>query len=170
MYFSYMSDKKYDSISVTDPEGIYRSFWDAAEEILNSVLFVMIGLSLLNAKASEYLPFIIPAAVIIGLASRFVGVFTAGVINGKNKIPGNYNLAEYSSLMTWTGLKGGLSLALAMSTAEFLSGEEYLIAVNLAYATIFFTTIVQGLTTKIVYQRIERRKSLRLRKESEAAR
>lgn len=170
MYFSYMSDKKYDSISVTDPEGTYRSFWDAAEEILNSVLFVMIGLSLLNAKVSIYLPFIIPAAVIIGLASRFVGVFTAGVINGKNKIPGNYNLAEYSSLMTWTGLKGGLSLALAMSTAEFLGSEEYLIAVNLAYATIFFTTIVQGLTTKVVYQHIERRKSLRLRKESEAAR
>lgn len=170
MYFSYMSDKKYDSISVTDPEDTYRSFWDAAEEILNSVLFVMIGLSLLNAKASEYLPFIIPAAVVIGLASRFVGVFTAGVINGKNKIPGNYDLAEYSALMTWTGLKGGLSLALAMSTAEFLGSSEYLIAVNLAYATIFFTTIIQGLTTKAVYQRIERRKSLRLRKESEAAR
>ena len=57
-----------------------------------------------------------------------------------------------------------------MSTAEFLGEPEYLLAVNLAYATIFFTTIVQGLTTKIVYQRIERRKALRIRKESEAAR
>lgn len=169
MYFSYMSDKKYDSMSVADPEEIYRSFWDAAEEILNSVLFVMIGLSLLGAKASSYLAFIIPASIIIGLVSRFAGVLTSGAITGKKNIPGNYSLTEYSALMTWTGLKGGLSLALAMSTAEFLGETEYLIAVNLAYATIFFTTIVQGLATKGVYQQIERKKSLRMRKESEAA-
>lgn len=169
MYFSYMSDKKCDSMSVADPEEIYRGFWDAAEEILNSVLFVMIGLSLLNAKPSEYLAFIIPASIIIGLVSRFAGVLTSGAITGKRNIPGNYNLKEYSVLMTWTGLKGGLSLALAMSTAEFLDEPEYLIAVNLAYATIFFTTVFQGLTTKAVYGRIERSKSLRLRKESEAA-
>lgn len=170
MYFSYMTDKKYDTMVVADPEGVYLSFWDAAEEILNSVLFVMIGLSLLSAKPSRYLAFIVPSAVIIGLAARFIGVFSAAVINGRRKIPGNYNIKEYSALMTWTGLKGGLSLALAMSCAEFLAGEEYLIAVNLAYATIFFTTIVQGLTTGIVYKRIERCKSLRFRKESEALR
>lgn len=169
MYFSYMTSKKMDSISITDPEDVYRSFWEAAEEILNSVLFVMIGLSLMSAKSSEYIWFIIPAAVIIGLVSRFAGVMTAGAITGKRNIPGNYSLAEYSVLMTWTGLKGGLSLALAMSTSEFLGEPDYLLAVNLAYATIFFTTIAQGLTTKIVYQRIERRKALRLRKESEAA-
>lgn len=170
MYFSYMTSKKHDSLIITDPEDIYRSFWDAAEEILNSVLFVMIGLSLLSAKPSEYLWFIIPASIVIGLAARFSGVFTAGIITGKRNIPGSYNLPEYSALMTWTGLKGGLSLALAMSAGEFLGETEYLLAVNLAYATIFFTTIVQGLTTKTIYKRIEHKKALRLRKESEAAR
>ncbi|MCI7760238.1 MAG: hypothetical protein MSH49_09450, partial [[Eubacterium] saphenum] len=60
-----------------------------------------------------------------------------------------------------------LSLALAMSTAAFLGETEYLLAVNLAYATIFFTTIVQGLATKPIYRRIERKKALRIRKESE---
>lgn len=169
MYFSYMANKKYDSMSIADPEEIYQGFWDAAEEILNSVLFVMIGLSLLSAGASSYLAFIIPAAVIIGLIARFAGVFASGAITGKKNIPGSYSLTEYSALMTWTGLKGGLSLALAMSTAEFLGETEYLIAVNLAYATIFFTTIVQGLTTKGVYQHIERKKSLRMRRESEGA-
>ena len=82
-----MSDKKYDSMSVADPEEIYRGFWDAAEEILNSVLFVMIGLSLLGAKASSYLAFIIPASIIIGLVSRFAGVLTSGAITGKKNIP-----------------------------------------------------------------------------------
>lgn len=167
MYFSYMTAKKSDSIIITDTEGVYRSFWDAAEEILNSVLFVMIGLSLLSAKPSEYIWFIIPASIIIGLVSRFAGVMTAGAITGKRKIPGNYSLTEYAALMTWTGLKGGLSLALAMSTAAFLGETEYLLAVNLAYATIFFTTIVQGLATKPIYRRIERKKALRIRKESE---
>lgn len=170
MYFSYMSHKKEDYMRVADPEMIYGDFWEAAEEILNSVLFVMIGLSLLNAKPSRYLAFIIPAAILIGLVARFAGVLITGIITGKRKIPGNYSLMEYSALMTWTGLKGGLSLALAMSTAEFLGDTEYLIAVNLAYATIFFTTIIQGLTTKTVYCSIERRKSLRLRRESEGKR
>ena len=80
-------------------------------------------------------------------------------------MPGNYNGREFSMLMTWSALKGGLSLALALGTVEILSPEVYLIVLNTAYITIFFTVLVQGLTTKKVYRAIEDRKNRRIQGE-----
>ena len=74
---------------------------------------------------------------------------------------------EFVSLMTWSALKGGLSLALAMSTRELLSQEVYLLVLNTAYITIFFTVVVQGLTVKKGYRIIERHKAERIRRQSE---
>ena len=69
--------------------------------------------------------------------------------------------------MTWSALKGGLSLALAMSTRELLSQEVYLVVLNTAYVTILFTVVVQGLTVKKGYQLIEQHKARRVRRQSE---
>ena len=74
---------------------------------------------------------------------------------------------EFVSLMTWSALKGGLSLALAMSTKGILDPDQYLIVLNTAYITIIFTVIVQGLTVKNGYLLIERHKAARIRKQSE---
>ena len=71
-------------------------------------------------------------------------------------------MMEFVTLMTWCALKGGLSLALAMSTKEFLDTGTYLMVLNAAYATIFFTVLVQGLTIKRVYGRLEAQKAKRL--------
>ena len=68
-------------------------------------------------------------------------------------------------LMTWSALKGGLSLALALGTAEFLAADTYLIILNATYITIFFTVLVQGLTTKRVYGIIEGMKNRRIKAE-----
>ena len=80
-------------------------------------------------------------------------------------MPGNYSRREFSMLMTWSALKGGLSLALALGTAEFLTQEIYLIVLNITYITIFFTVLVQGLTTKRVYRLIEDQKNRRIKEE-----
>lgn len=166
MYFSYMINKYRDSLCVDDQNDIYGIFWNAIEEILNSILFVMIGLTLLSAKVSQYIYLIIPCGIIIGLIARYIGVLISTFLSGRRSIPGNYNLIEYTNLMTWSALKGGLSLALALSTVSFLGNTEYLIALNLAYVTILFTTIVQGLTVKNVYIGIESCKLKRLKKVS----
>ena len=166
MYFSYMINKYKDLLCVNDQNDIYGIFWNAVEEILNCVLFVMIGLSLLSVEISQYVLLIIPCGIVIGLIARFIGVLISTVLSGKRNIPGNYSLMEYTNLMTWSALKGGLSLALALSTVSFLGNTEYLIALNLAYVTILFTTIVQGLTVKNVYLKIESCKLKRLKKVS----
>ncbi len=67
-------------------------------------------------------------------------------------------MKEFTTLLTWSGLKGGLSLALALTLKGVLNSSEYLIIVNTVLVTILFTTIVQGLTIGKVYKEIERKR------------
>ena len=167
MYFGVKREKYSRRLTVSDPEKMYEIFWESAESILNAVLFVMIGLSVLTIEVSKWIYIIAPFGIIAVMASRFLGVGLSGLLMGR-QIPGGYSLGEFVCLMTWSALKGGLSLALAMGTAEFLSNDIYLVFLNMAYITIFFTVIVQGLTTKAIYFKIEKHKATRLRKSSEA--
>ena len=75
------------------------------------------------------------------------------------KLPDNYNKPGFTLLFTWGGLKGGLCIALAMSTFSMLTKEEYHIILGCTYAIVFFTTIIQGLTVKKVYDGITKRMS-----------
>jgi len=163
MFFSYSMDKIKRTVTVIDPENFYGDFWEIIENILNSVLFVMIGLLVLSMKLSIYAYIVIPASLIILILSRANGVLVSTILTGK-KIPGNYNLGEFVVLMTWSALKGGLSMALALETAEYLPENVYQIFTNVAYVTIFFTVLVQGLSIKRVYFALEKHKALRLTK------
>jgi CPA1 family monovalent cation:H+ antiporter len=159
MFFSYRMDKMERRVAVTDPKDYYRDFWEILESILNAVLFVMIGLVALGLKISRYWYVIFPAIIIL-VASRAVGVLVSTLLTGR-RIPGNYNLFEFVTLMTWSALKGGLSLALAVGTAEYLSPDIYDIFINVTYVTIFFTVLVQGLTVGKVYLGLEKHKTKR---------
>ena len=112
-------------------------------------------------KLSSYALYVIPAALIILIVSRACGVTVSTILTGR-KIPGNYNLPEFVVLMTWSALKGGLSMALAIETAEYLPEPVYQIFSNVAYVTIFFTVLVQGLSVKRVYFGLEKHKAKRL--------
>jgi CPA1 family monovalent cation:H+ antiporter len=169
MYFSYSMEKMKRTVMVVDPENFYGDFWEIIENILNSVLFVMIGLLVLNMKISPYALLIVPAALIILILSRGAGVLISSILTGKN-IPGNYNLSEFVVLMTWSALKGGLSMALAIETADYLPESIYQIFSNVAYATIFFTVLVQGLSIKRVYFALEDHKAKRLSRRNIAER
>ncbi len=163
MFFSYSMDKIKRTATVVDPENYYHDFWEILENILNSVLFVMIGLLVLNMTISPYALLVVPAAIVILIISRAMGVFVSSLLTGR-KIPGNYNLQEFVILMTWSALKGGLSMALALETAEYLPPEIYGIFSNVTYVTIFFTVLVQGLSVKRVYFALEKHKAERLSK------
>ena len=165
MYFSYSMDKMERSVIVIDPNEYYKDFWEILENILNSVLFVMIGMLVIEIKVSAYAPVVIPASLIILIISRSIGVFISSVLT-KNNIPGNYSMMEFVTLMTWAALKGGLSLALAIETSEYLPHEIFNIFMNVAYVTIFFTVLVQGLSVRRIYFALEKHKSDRHRRNS----
>lgn len=160
MFVAAQRGKMEGRIRVEDPHERYEDFWEVTEGILNAVLFVMIGLSLLDLELSPFIWALVPMTILMVVLSRFGGVFCSGLFLGK-KVPGNYNLPEFVMLMTWSALKGGLSLALAMSTKSILPPQLYSIVLNVAYITIFYTVIVQGLTMKKVYYRIEAHKANR---------
>lgn len=161
-YFSYKMDRIRRVEAVVDPHNFYEHFWEILEGVLNSALFVMIGFVVLGTTLSKYAPVIVPVALVSLLISRASGVTISTVLTGHN-IPGNYNLPEFVTLMTWSALKGGLSLALALETAEYLPEPVYLIILNVAFVTIFFTVLVQGLTVRRVYNALEKHKANRLK-------
>ena len=162
MYFSYNMDKMERTVRVIDPSEYYKDFWEILENILNSVLFVMIGMLVVDLKPCICMAIIIPISLLLLVISRMLGVSLSAVLTCR-KIPGNYNLFEYVTLMTWSALKGGLSLALALGTAEYLPPEVYEIFMAVTYVTIFYTVLFQGLTVKKVYFALEDHKAGRLK-------
>ena len=164
MYFSSEFSKMERKVKVVDPEEFYLNFWEIIESLLNSILFVMIGMIVIGLDISRWIAVLVPAAIMINLLARAFGVGVSTQLTGKKNIPGNYSAPEFVILMTWSALKGGLSLALATETKAFLPEDIFIIFMNVTYITIFFTVLVQGLTVKKVYFALEKHKSARMMK------
>lgn len=148
---------------VVDPKDWYEDFWHIADVLFNSILFILIGFSVMNIPKHPYLIALIIGAIVINAISRFFGVGISALIIGKKKIPNRYNTREFTTLMTWSALKGGLSLALALSTKEFLPMESYQVVLIVTSITMYFTIVVQGLTTKSVFRMVEDWKAKRVK-------
>ena len=96
---------------------------------------------------------------LIAIAANFIARTGSLSISSlfMGRIPDGYDRLSFIKLLTWGGLRGGLSVALAMSTREMLPEQSYYIILGGTYAIVFFTTVIQGLTMKSVYKRISRR-------------
>ena len=126
------------------------SFWEMIDEILNSVLFLLIGLELLilgdklplgTALALVLLsiPLVLGARLIaVSIPLKFLGIFKSFT---KGAIP----------VLTWGGLRGGISVALALSLPETVAAKPVILAAT--YGVVIFSIIVQGLTVKTVVQK-----------------
>ena len=114
-------------------------FWELLDSILNAVLFVLIGLEAILIKFSTGL--IVAAAMVIAitLTARLISVGAPIVLFGKAMKLHNGAF----KLLTWGALRGGISVALVLSLAH---GPQRDILLALAYATVLFSILVQGLT------------------------
>lgn len=163
IYFSRNMAKHEAWRKVVDPKDWYEDFWHIADTMFNSVLFVLIGFAVINLPAHPLLIVLILVAILLNFAARFLGVGVSALIIGRKKIPNKYNVKEFTSLMTWSALKGGLSLALAISTKEFLPETSFNVILIMTCVTMYFTIVVQGLTTKNVFHVVEKWKAKRVR-------
>lgn len=152
IYFSTMKDKLHTKVENLDPHNWYNDFWHIVDNLLNYVLYVLMGISLVYLSFRKYAVVIALVAIAANLIARFAGVHLSSILVKKN--PGGFNNFRFTTLMTWGGLKGGLCLALALSTSNFLEAEVYDYVMVAAFAIVVFTTLVQGLTVNKVYEKI----------------
>lgn len=131
----------------------FDTFWDILDNFLNSILYVLLGLSFLHIIQMPHVFIVSILVVIFNLIGRFSSVGISSLFAGT--LPDGYDKLSFTKLLTWGGLRGGLSVALAMSTQDMLPPDIYHIVLGGTYAIVFFTTIIQGITMKKVYQRIE---------------
>lgn len=153
IYFSSKHDKYKEKNPCVDYCNWYDDFWKIVDTLMNYVLYVLIGLSFVYVVNVKYAVVIAIAVIVINLIARFAGVFISSVLVRNN--PGHYSNTNLTILLTWSGLKGGLCLALGMGTGDFLPNSVYLYFLIVTFSIIVFTTIIQGLTVPYVYKKIQ---------------
>jgi CPA1 family monovalent cation:H+ antiporter len=133
-----MSDKTRDHV---------QKFWSLLDEILNSALFLLIGFEVFALSISGNVVALMIIAIPLTLAARFISVATPLTLLSlkhdftKGAIP----------VLTWGGLRGGISVALALSLPESAFKETILAT---TYGVVIFSIVVQGLTVKFVVKRM----------------
>jgi len=121
------------------------TFWELIDEVLNSLLFVLIGLEVLILTFKGMYIFAGVILIPVVLFARFVSIGIPIGIMARWRIfaPGCI------SIMTWGGLRGGISVALALSVPEQCSRD---LVLTITYVIVAFSIIVQGLTIKKVVE------------------
>jgi CPA1 family monovalent cation:H+ antiporter len=116
--------------------------WQLVDEVLNTILFVMIGLQLVLLPFLTKYWLIGLLSILIILIARLISVYIPAIFRLRKLNIGNL------SILTWAGLRGGISVAMALS----LPPSEYReIILSCCYFIVLFSVIVQGLTlTKVV--------------------
>ncbi len=123
------------------------TFWELIDEILNAVLFVLLGLELLVLPfdrsifllATLTIPIVLLARAIT--VSSFVALLSPLRTFSKGAIP----------ILTWAGLRGGISVALALALP---AGPSRDVILQATYAVVVFSILVQGLTIPSLVRRV----------------
>jgi CPA1 family monovalent cation:H+ antiporter len=126
-----------------ETEPYITAFWTLVDEILNALLFLLLGIELIAVPFAVPQLGLIAAAIVIVLAARFAVVLPWGAM---------YRLRQSERgptlILGWGGLHGALSLALALTLPP---GEERILVLSVTYAVVAFSIAVQGLTfTRLV--------------------
>lgn len=116
-------------------------FWRLIDEILNAVLFLIIGLEIFALTYDPSTLVTALACIPLVLAARFV---TLGGIMGALRLKRRFT-AGALPIMIWGGLRGGISVALVLSLPPSSYKDTLLIA---TYAVVIFSIVIQGLTIK----------------------
>ena len=134
---TYRQEKKENTVDYVD------KFWELIDILSNAILFVLIGLEIVLIPFTQQLIMVGILAAFVVVLSRFLSVGVLIVVL-KKWLPFD---AKTSLIMTWGGLRGGISIAMALSLPQEVSWD-YIVPVT--YLVVTFSIIVQGLTLEKV--------------------
>lgn len=122
-------------------------FWELIDILLNAVLFVLIGMEMLILTYQANYIFAGLLAIPIILACRYASLWLPVRVFEKRLdfVP------HTDKIMTWGGLRGGISIALALSLSAEMNREMFLV---MTYIVVVFSILVQGLTIEKVIKRL----------------
>lgn len=121
-------------------------FWELVDILLNTILFVLIGMEMLILTFEQKYIFAGILAIPLLLFARYLSLlFPIKVFARKLEFIPNTNL-----IMTWGGLRGGISIALALSLTQEMHRDLFVV---ITYIIVVFSIIVQGLTVGKVIKR-----------------
>ena len=127
------------------------TFWELADEVLNAVLFLLIGLEVMVLSFS----WMSLAAALLGI----VVVLSARLVSVSVPIHLLKRFRTFSphvvKILTWGGLRGGISIALALSLP---AGRERDVLLAITYGVVVFSILVQGLSIGPFLKMLEEKK------------
>jgi CPA1 family monovalent cation:H+ antiporter len=136
-----------------DTREVLDTFWSLVDEVLNAVLFVLIGLEVLIIPFDWSWLLASAIAVAVVLLGRWVAVG----IPVRALSPLREFTPHVVKVLTWGGLRGGISVALALSLRSSLGVQDraaYEGILVMTYVVVVFSIVVQGLTMSSVLKRL----------------
>ncbi|GGD24589.1 cation:proton antiporter [Pontibacillus salipaludis] len=115
-----------------------NTFWDTITLLANSIIFLMVGIEIREVDFTGKWG-IIALAIVIVLVGRTIAIYTATSYI-------SHLTQKERFLVNWAGLRGSLSIALALSLPADFSGREDILL--LTFSVVLFSLVVQGLTIK----------------------
>ena len=124
------------------------NFWSVVDEILNAVLFLLIGLEVIVLSFDQPILLAILAAIPVVLLARFISVSVP--ITALKMLKQQFTKGSIP-VLAWGGLRGGISVALALSLP--VSAERDVL-LTVCYGVVVFSIVVQGLTIERLVRRV----------------
>ena len=117
------------------------NFWEYIAFLVNSLIFILIGMQVVLPTMGRQIYLLIFVVVMVVLISRAVTVYGLSFIS---KLLGSKIRASYQHVLFWGGLRGAVSLALALSLSHSIPNRDTII--SLTFAVVLFTLLVQATT------------------------
>jgi CPA1 family monovalent cation:H+ antiporter len=128
-----------------------NEFWEVLDYIFNASLFVLLGLAI-HLIAFSWMHLVLGlSSVLLVLVARYLSIL------------GTYSLLKHSDdsdskvtvqILTWGGLRGGISIALALSLKDI---EYFEVILLITYVVVIFSILVQGLSLPLLVKKIARK-------------
>jgi monovalent cation:H+ antiporter, CPA1 family len=139
---------------------LVSEFWEFLAFFVNSIVFLLIGDQINFAGLSRNLDLILIAIAAV-LVARAIAIFVLGNLsNVLSKVKTDW---REQTVLWWGGLRGSVSIALALSVPAYLAGRQEII--NIVFGVVLFTLLVQGLSIQWLLETLNLIGDRRLRRE-----